>query len=252
MTRRSLLLGVGAAYAGSAQGIRSERVLYVGATRVRVVVVDVKASGKHAPVYFHPHENEHSSAVLSRHALQQTGGRLVEIRSEGDRLITFKLKSDTYSFDPNRMFTDIGLQHSLNHFGPFSEPAFEAAKVLRNAVLNLLGKGKTPIIAVHNNTEDGISVFSYRPGAALEQQAAQIAVNPKEKPHSFFLVLDENLFQRLRHAGFNTVLQAAKPPDDGSLAVFCQQHHWPYINVEASESDMKQQERMLMFLPSVI
>jgi hypothetical protein len=258
VTRRTLVLGMGGAMttlgktSNATPEIRSEKTVMVGETRVRVVVADVKAKGEPELIYFHPHENEHGSAVVTRHILRQSGGKLVEIRSEGDRLITFKLKGATYSFDPNRMFTDVGLAHSLTHFGPTSEPAMMAGRKLRNAVLAELGNGKVAIVAVHNNAEDGITALSFRSDGPLSAQAARIAVNPKESAHNFFLVLDDGLFDRLHHLGFNTVLQSNNPPDDGSLSVYCGQHQWQYVNVEAAESDTNQQERMLMALSEAL
>jgi hypothetical protein len=240
-----------ASVTSAAQQGRSEKTVLVGETRVRVVVDEVKRKTG-GLIYFHPHENEHGSAVVTRHVVHQSGGKLVEIRSQGDRLITFKLKGAVYSFDPNRMFTDIGLAHSLTHFGPSSEPAMACARKLRNAVLTELGGGKTPIIAVHNNAEDGMTALSFRSDGPLSAQASRIALNPRESPHDFFLVLEEGLFDSLHHQGFNTVLQSATPPDDGSLSVFCLQHHWQYINVEAEESDIAQQERMLRAIPGAL
>lgn len=253
MTRRTLLLGMGAALTPVAQGeTRSEKTVLVGDTRVRVVIDDVKRKGERGLIYFHPHENEHGSAVVTRHIIEEYGGKLIEIRSEGERLIKFKLKGTAYSFDPNRMFTDIGLAHSLTHFGPTSEPALAAGRKLRSAVLAELGGGKTPIVGVHNNAEDGITALSFRSDGPLSAQASKIALNPKASSHDFFLVLDDKLFDRLHHEGFNTVLQSQTPPDDGSCSVYCQQHHWQYVNVEAGEHDMTEQERMLTALPSVL
>jgi hypothetical protein len=250
VTRRSVLLGLGAAVV-SAQA-RSEKIVILGETRVRVVVAEIKPKGKHGLIYFHPHENEHGSAVVTRHVIDQIGGKLVEIRSEGDRLITFHLKGSVYSFDPNRMFTDIGLAHSLGHFGPTSEPALECARKLRNAILGEFDGGKTPIVAVHNNAEDGVNALSFRHDGPLSAQASKIAINPNENAHNFFLVLDDVLFSRLHHEGFNTVLQASDPPDDGSLSIYCQQNHWQYVNVEAAENDMTEQQRMLAVLPAAL
>jgi hypothetical protein len=249
---------MGAALAASAgrlhaaEEVRSERTVELGQTRVRVVVAEVKKKGERALIYFHPHENEHASALVTRHIIQQFGGRLVEVRSEGDRLITFHLQGTTYSFDPNRMFTDLGLAHSLNHFGPTSEPALECARKLRIAVLGEFDNGKTPIVAVHNNAEDGVSVLSYRRGGPYSEQAAKVAMNPKEHAHNFFVVLNDDLFDRLHHLGYNTVLQSKEPADDGSLSVYCAQNHWPYVNVEAAEGDISQQQRMMETLVDVL
>jgi hypothetical protein len=252
LTRRNLLLSLGAACTCAAQETRIDKIVFVGDARVRVLVLDVKPNGHATFVYFHPHENEHASALVARHTIRELGGRLVEIRSEGDRLITFRLKGSTYSFDPNRMFTDAGLKRSLSHYGPFSEAAMDSARGLRNAVLNQFDKGKKPIIALHNNAEDGVNALYYKKGGQFAAQASKVAINPKEQPHNFFMVLDDGLFGRLHHAGFNTVLQSPDPPDDGSLAIFCQQHHWAYVNVEASEGDINQQQRMLDALPAAI
>jgi hypothetical protein len=253
------LFSSGAALAESLVGAvatehtRFEKLVYVGDTRVRILVAETHRKGRRELIYFHPHENEHGSAVVTRHVIDELGGRLVEIRSQGERMITFRLRGKTYSFDPNRMFTDVGLDHSLNHFGPMLNPAaFETARNFRNAVINQLGGGKTPIVAVHNNSEGGINALSFQSGGALETQAAKVAINPSEHAHDFFLVLDDGIFTRLHHAGFNVVLQSPNPPDDGSLSVFCLRHNWPYVNVEASERDMTQQERMLEALSLAI
>lgn len=251
LTRRILLLGLGAGFSGTLNNVnaeqetRSEKVVYVGDTRVSILVAAVKAKGRRSFIYFHPHENEHGSAAVTRHTIRQSGGRLVEIRCQGERLITFKLKGSTYSFDPSRMFTDAGLESSLAHFAPISKAALDCARNLRNVVLGLLGDGKAFIVTVHNNNRRNLSALSYQKGGMLETQAAKVALNPNENPHNFFLVLDYRIFRRLHHAGFNTVLQSPDAPDDGSLCSFCQQHGWPYVTVEAAESDMNHQQRML-------
>jgi hypothetical protein len=251
------LWGLGAGFWGTAakaaaQVARSEKDVYVGDSRIRIVVAEVNAKGRHGFIYFHPHENEHGSAAVTRHTIREFGGRLVEIRSQGEQLVKFRFKGVTYSFDPNRMFTDAGLESSLAHFAPISQGPLDCARNLRNAVLSELGRGKTPIIAVHNNAPQGISALYYQNSGMFAAQAARVVINPAQNPHDFFVVLDERLFRRLHHAGFNTVLQAPNAPDDGSLAVFCQQHHWPYVSVEAADSDMNQQQRMLEALPAAI
>ncbi len=247
-----MLTGVGAAALASGAS-RVEKTVLVGDTSVRLVIFEYRRLlFKRGLIYFHPHESEHGSAVVTRHVVEQIGGKLIEIRCRGERLITFHTKGRAYSFDPNRMFTDVGLSHSLTHFGPPSDPALACAKKLRTAVLAEFDNGKTPLIAVHNNVQDGMTALSFRPGGPLSEQAAQIATNPKANPHNFFFVLNQGIFTSLHHAGFNTVLQAADPPDDGSLSVFCQRQGWTYINVEASEDDMDGQKRMLEAIPAAL
>lgn len=225
----------------------------MGDARVRLLIDEVKAKRARYLVYYHPHENEHGSAVIARHQVRDFGGRLLEIRSQGERLITFRLKGLTYSFDPDRMFTDTGLRRSLIHSGAFvTDAALASAQALRNPVLSQLGKGRNPIVGVQNNAEDGVDVLSYQKGGPMEDHALKVALNPKEKPHNFFVVLDERLFLKLHHAGFNAVLQSPASPDDGSLAVYCRQRKWPYVNVVAADSDIAQQQRMLKALPAAL
>jgi hypothetical protein len=257
LTRRILLASLGGCFLAATQRatageVRFERTVDVGESRVRVLVDETTVKGRQPLIYFHPHENEHSCAVVTRHVISQFGGRLVEIRSQGDRFITFRFKGATYTFDPNRMFTDAGLQSSLAHFAPMSPGPLESVLNLRNAVLNQLGKGKTPIIAVHNNSRDSVTVYSFQKSGMFAAQAAQVAINTVENPRNFFLALDERVFLRLRQRGFNSILYTSSAPDDGSLAFFCRQHRWQYVNVETAEGNMHDQERMMDALQGVM
>ena len=179
MTRRILLASLGAYLGtpggrGAPQTTRFEKNVWLGETRVRIVVYEVRIKGKSPFVYFHPHENEHGSAVATRHMIHEAGGRLVEIRSEGDRLITFKLKGESYSFDPELMFTEVGLQSSLAHFAPIGQAPLTAVIALRNAVLKELEGGAKPIISVHNNDQTGVSVSSYQKNGMYSAHAAKV------------------------------------------------------------------------------
>ncbi len=224
----------------------------MGETRVRILVYEVRMKSRRPLVYFHPHENEHGSAVVTRHIIREDGGRLVEIRCQGDRLITFKLKGKSYTFDPDRMFTEVGLQSSLAHFAPIGAAPLNAVIGLRNAVLKELGDGSQPIISVHNNYQNGVSISSYQENGMYAAHAAKVAVNEHEGPRNFFIVLEPGLYSRLYHAGFNTVLQSPHAPDDGSLSILAQRDHWVYVNVEAAEGNMNQQQRMLEALEAAM
>lgn len=257
MTRRSLLFDLSAGVAGlfghaaAEPGSRTEKIVELGDSRVRLLLLTARVPHAKPVIYFHPHENEHGSAVVTRHIIAQSGGRLIEIRSQGERLINFKLKGVAYSFDPNRMFTDAGLESSLAHFAPVSPDALACALKLRSAVLDLLGGGKTPIIAVHNSDRSN-TARAFQPKGERAAQAAKVALNPSRPVTDYFVVLDADLFEKLHHAGFNVVLLSANPTDDGSLAVFCRQHRWPYATVEAAENDMSQQQRMIEALRPLI
>jgi hypothetical protein len=240
-----LVLGAAAAGRVFGQQARQIKTVMLGDTQVHLVIYDVPSRSSAPFVFFHPHENEHASALVTRHAIRSMGGRLIEVRSRGERLIRFRLMGASYVIDPNRIFTDWGAARALGRYGPSKQGAVDAARNLGKAIVNLLGGGKRPIVAMHNNTEDGLTALSFQKGGKYAEQAAKVALNPKEPVHNFFLVLDEGLFSKLHHAGFNTVLHSPDAPDDGSLSYFCSDHKWPYVNVEAFEGSMSGQERMI-------
>ncbi|HMF78835.1 MAG TPA: hypothetical protein VK604_24475 [Bryobacteraceae bacterium] len=237
LTAVSLLIALG--FAASAR--RTSQIVHVGRTEVRLITI----AGAGGATYFHPHENEHTSAAVTRAFVREKGGTLLEIQSKGARLISFTLAGAKYAFDPNRMFTDTGLRQSLANHSRYSEAAAIAVRSLRNVVLSDLKRSGGPIVAVHNNARDGMTIDDYRQGGRFAKEAKRVAANPSAGPHDFFLVLDEKLFSKLEHFGFNVVLQTQTPTDDGSLSVYCGQHGLRYINIEAGDGHASEQKRML-------
>jgi len=152
----------------------------------------------------------------------------------------------SYSFDPNRIFTDVGLERSLRHNGDYSQAAHSALVRLRETLVAVMMEGlRPPIVAIHNNRGSDYTVNSYRRGASLESDASRVVINPNADPRNFFLVLDAAIFERLSSAGFNVVLQSNKSTDDGSLSVYCHIVGIPYVNVEAGFDQLSEQKRML-------
>lgn len=217
----------------------SVEVVHVGSAKVQLVSVGTGRS----PSYFHPHESEHSSAVVTRALVHEKGGTLLEIHCEGTRRIAFSLDGKKYDFDPNRMFTDAGLEKTL---ATHNQEAIEAVKNLRQVILKKLRRSGGPIIAVHNN--EGLNINSYQSGGQFAKEASKVALKSADHPHEFFLVLDQQLFNKIADAGFNVVLQTGQPTDDGSLSVYCQKNGLRYINVEAGEGNTSEQAQMLKTL----
>ena len=219
------------------------------ATTVRLgsTAVQIRSSDRQPQklTFLSVHENEQTAVVAARRVIERHGGRLIELKARGQRLVSFELDRTRYTFDPNRIFTDIGLEKSLRRYGRYSKAAHEAVVQLRDALLKTIRNDLQLVVAVHNNTSGDLSVESYKRGGELQAEASRVAINPKLDPDDFFLVLNPTLFERLQAAGFNVVLQSAKPTDDGSLSVYSQQAGIPYVNVESRYGHLSAQIRML-------
>ena len=79
----------------------------LGNTQVSVLVA-VYGDRKNV-VMLNLHDDETTSVEAARNVLQTTGGILVNINNNYERLVTFTMKGKTWQFDPNRMFTRNGI-----------------------------------------------------------------------------------------------------------------------------------------------
>jgi hypothetical protein len=224
--------------------------LEVGQTPVRILAT----RGTHpGALLVNLHDNENTSVEAAKSFVLKRGGTVVELRHSGRRLITFELSGKSYTFDPNRIFTKVGIAKTLAKYGRSSSHA--EAEVERFAK-SLVGKwlsGHETIVAMHNNTNGGLSVLSYEKGGEYATDAAKVYANPSHDADDFFYVTEEKLFNAIMAKGFNVVLQNnASVTDDGSLSVFCGQGKIRYINVEAQHGHRAEQSRMLEALRGVL
>lgn len=189
---------------------------------------------------FAPHDDENISAAVAMLHVAEHGGTLVQFVQNGKRNITFSLGGRDYAFDPNRMFTDVGIEASLKAQGKsFSAEAFEAVKALSKTVLGYLGsnlKKGQPLVALHNNTNGNYSLESYLKGGNYAGDALKVYQNSQMDPDDFCFVTDERIFGVLQASGVSVVLQNnAQVTNDGSLSVYAARAQVPYINIEAQE-----------------
>jgi len=215
----------------------------IGDQKVRLTVETFGAGGLR---FLNLHENESTSVLAARDVLKSLPGTLITVHNKGTRLISFTLDGQTFTFDPNRIFTDAGIERSLRKYGPYSPSAHHQIAILRGAILEMLEDQASPlVIALHNNTPGDYSILEYLPSGSEAQSAKEVFVNPALSPDDFFLVTAPALFAKLRSAKFNVVLQSETPVDDGSLSVWFQQQHRPYANVEALPTHQAVQRSML-------
>ncbi len=200
------------------------------------------------------HDDESTSVDAALDVTRTTGGWVVELQHSGDRNLDFVVGGETFTADPNRMFTAAGRAKTLAALSsatPEAEAALEsfAATVLK-AYTDL---DPAVVVTLHNNTEDNYSVRSYASGGIYEADAEAVTLHPGTDADDFFFVTDRALYDALTARGFNAVLQDnARATDDGSLSVWAAQNDRPYVNVEAQHGHREEQARMIRALVEVI
>ncbi len=258
-----LLAAAGACHVQAPRAGRAEVPFAVATVPVRLgaseIALVVHTAETTQPTFVVLHTDEHAAVDRGLEAIRARGGRLVEVRGPGDRLVSFELAGRTWRFDPNRIFTAAGAAASLganNEAAPPGVLAGALAEVQRfaDAVLVTSDAGALPVlVALHNNTEAYYSAASYAPGGDLAGDAAAVHLLADQDPDDFFFVTERSLFDTLAAEGFAVVLQDnERAQDDGSLSVWAGRRGLPYVNVEAQLGHGEAQARMLEALARVL
>ncbi|MDX1439970.1 MAG: hypothetical protein R3284_08720 [Rubricoccaceae bacterium] len=189
------------------------------------------------------HDDENTAVEAGRRFVSEEGGRIVELRAQGNRRVAFSVDGAPYDLDPNRIFTASGVEATLG-----SDANVSAASIVRlfgDALLGVYSAGEF-VITLHNNTEGQYSARSYLPGGVFEADAADIHIEEGSDPDDFFFVTDPDLFTALKADDFNVVLQNNEAAtDDGSLSVWAAQQGFVYVNVEAQHGHLEEQVAMI-------
>ena len=207
----------------------------VGDTKV-IIQLQEHGEGKS---FVHLHQNERTALKAARTVVKQEGGSLMTLIHSGGRNIVFHLHDKRYEFDPNRIFSDVGIKKTLLQFGDSTPQARLEVKKLADKIKSLLPDGK--IIAVHNN--ETYSLQNYFPGHDMARDAHLLHVNKQHYHRNFYLVTQKHDYTRLKRFNYNSVWQAEDATDDGSLSVFLANRS--YVNVEAGYGQLAMQIKML-------
>ncbi|HMB91026.1 MAG TPA: hypothetical protein VKP65_09285 [Rhodothermales bacterium] len=243
----TLLTGCGPRY----QITETRTPLTIGSTTIDVVVFEAEAPGL---TFINLHDNEDTSAQAALKVMEQQGGRLIELQHTGERNVEFMLDDSTYIFDPNRIFTDIGVAATLDTLGAYSDSAHALVRQFGERLVELYELNNLDVVVtVHNNGETEYSALSYTPGGDYAEDASAANVVEGSDPDDFFFVTDEALYDTIRQSEHNVVLQDnARVTDDGSLSVYCGHLGIAYVNVEAQHGHMDEQVHMIEYLRSVL
>lgn len=219
----------------------------IGHTEIEIAVTKGSQPGL---LYFRPHENETTSSAAAKQVLVKHGGTLVELKSRGQRFISFLVVDRIYTFDPNRIFSSGGIQHTLRDNGNYAVEAETAVADFVNALWRkYLAQNNNLLIALHNNTDSKpLTIHTYD----NNPEAAGVYINPRWDEDDFFYVTNEKHFDFLKAKGFNVARQnLATVTDDGSLSVFSGKQGIDYINVECEQGHLEQQLEMLRAIQSL-
>lgn len=200
-------------------------------------------------VYVSLHDDEVTSVTSVKRLLERQPGLLIRIENNKTRNIKFRLDGKYYTFDPNRMFSRVGIIQTLTMFGRVSLKAVDEIEKFANRVLQLIPENPACIIALHNNTNGKFSVNSYLPGNIREKDAKRLYINPEEDPDDVFLTTDSILFENLSFDNYNTILQDNEnAKKDGSLSIYCGERGIRYVNCETEHGHDIQYQQMIMLV----
>ena len=215
----------------------------LGSTQVAVQVSQF--GDRKNVVMLNLHDDEITSVEAARNVLEQSGGILVNINNNYERLVSFTLRGKTYQFDPNRMFSRIGIMADLVKQNKIcNQAAVRAIEGFARFVLSKIPRTST-LIALHNNDHNNFSIYSYQKDELLKKDVQALYSNESHDVDNFFLTTDRKLYNLLRESQYNVILQHKKAVDDGSLSVFFGRRNKSYVNVEAETGQLKQQEQMI-------
>jgi hypothetical protein len=230
------------------QKSQHEKIIYyqLGDTRVPI---HVKTYGDRQDLVFvNLHDNEFTSVEGAMPVIEEKGGTFIRIENNRDRVISFRFRGNSYSFDPNRMFSDTGISETMKEQSRFNEAAAEEVKKFSERFLGLIPREAKYLIALHNNTDGGFSVLSYMQGGEYQHDAKKVYRNPSEDPDDLVYTTNEKVYKNSVKFGFNSVLQHKKPTPDGSLSVWAGENDWKYINLETEHGKVLKYREMLLLL----
>jgi len=228
-------------------------------------------------VYAHVHENETASLEAGLKMIEKYGGKLVTLEHSSDstknRNVRFTYRNTTYQFDPNRIYTkdDNVLMTSII----IIEGSRKVDKIILKIVKKLAKQIWSElvdyplIIALHNNKNTPAEctnmwffwsrlepesynitsyVKKYDQTSDSNKSCAEIYINPDVNNSEFFIVTQKTDFEMFVRKKYSAVLQNANPVDDGSMSVFATGFGKRYINAEAKQGRVIEQEAMLELL----
>lgn len=212
----------------------------------RKIEVRIHKNGN-GPVFFNMHDDENTSSMAMLQILQNNPGTYIELLHTGARNISFKKGRRSYTFDPNRIYTDEGIKATLERGGRFDQKGLKEVRNFAHKLLDIvLEESPNYIFTLHNNTPENLTVYSFAPGREYQNDAAYIFADTTMDHDDFVLVTTRIMYDFFSASNINTVLQNQNPTNDGSLSVWAALNNIPYLNIEAEHGHIEQQKQLIL------
>jgi hypothetical protein len=222
--------------------IDEEKTIILGSKSCKLIL---KGKLENNAIFLSLHDDENTSVIAFNEVSQSIDNPvLIELQQSGSRFIKYGYNGLDYLIDPNRIFTEIGINNTLkkNNKTVPAELKVALKKVSIQLIDLILPKDKKKyIVAIHNNSNDNYSAKSY----VGSNDAEKIYMNPSEDPDDFFFVTNLQDFEFFKTKKRNVILQSLKALDDGSFSIYCARINQPYINIEAQDGHKETQKLMI-------
>jgi hypothetical protein len=199
----------------------------------------------------HLHADEQTAKNAAIQVLERQGGILVSLANGNQRNVQFSKSSMTYMVDPNRIFHNEGILHTLTLLSHFDSTVLPDISAFAETITSLVSSA-APVIAMHNNTDGRYNIMDYATGTLIDE-AADVFVNMQEDADDFIITTDPAIFHLFKQKGINAVLQKYPPvKQDGSLSVYYGMLKRSYTNIEVEHGKLKTQVKMLKLLTAYL
>ncbi len=199
------------------------------------------------------HDNEGTSVQAAKSILEESGGALIKIENGRQRVIYFRLRGIRYGFDPNRIFSRIGIEQTLRDNRRFSYDAVVEVEKFAQRILQLIPDSVSCVVALHNNTEEAFSVRSYLPGSDRQNDAKAVYADSLQDVDDIILTTDSLIYQKMAESGYNSIWQDNKnAKKDGSLSIYFGERNKRYINIETQHGKVEQYKKMFGQLLAIL
>ena len=187
------------------------------------------SKGRSARRYFWIHGDETTARdVLTAH-MKTFRGRALLVDNPA-RMI----QAGALTFDPNRMFTEAGLERNLVRLNP------QASEGERRRVHKMVAKDREKLLRALTPPSNGLLtvVHNNSRGYSVNDEVEisnDVSIPAPGDPNDFMLCTDVRDFALLKRSPFNVVLQnEAKGEEDGSLSRLAAARRIRYVNIEAA------------------
>lgn len=173
-----------------------------------------------------------------------SGVSLFEITQNEKRFLVYEIDGKTFRFDPNRIFSESGIQKTVDHLNNnYPQKLIGNIQAFSDSLLRIILPADSTgyLVSAHNNSNNSFSVLSYKNSINAEE----VYTNIEADIDDFFIVTRAHDFEYLKSLNYNVVLQSNEAEDDGSLSVYAQKNNIPYISIEVQHGKKNKQSEMM-------